>query len=226
MDDLAKDTALIRALVQHCNLAPATVAKRAGVSTSTIYRPYNGTATTRLGRAVLNKLQAAFPDFPGWEDAGVVSKVSDRRLPFRSAAPGHDPDMVGIEHIDLRYGLGGTYVDMPVVAEIRQFSRSWLREFTSASPENLFWTVGTGDSMEPTIRSGQLILIDRSQVTPRTGDEIWAIAYGDVGMIKRLLPLPDGRVEVMSDNQVVRSFVAADGELHVIGRVIATVRRL
>lgn len=223
MDELAQDTDLIRRLVAYANLAPAAVAKRAGIAASTVNRPYNGTATTRLGRTALEKLQATFPDFPGWNDETVVG---EGRLPFRAFPQDRDPDLVGIEQIDLKYGLGGTYIDLPVVSEVRQFSRSWLRQFTAAPPDQLFWTAGDGDSMEPTIRSGEIILIDRSQVSPRMGDGVWAVAYGDVGMIKRLRPLPDGRVEILSDNPVIPPAIAADGEMHVIGRVIAVVRRL
>ena len=80
--------------------------------------------------------------------------------------------------------------------------------------------------MEPTIRSGELILIDRSQNTPRFGDGIWAVAFGEIGMVKRLRPLPNGPVEIHSDNPIVRPALASDGELHVIGRVVAVVRRL
>lgn len=213
----------MQALVRFAGSTPAAVAKRAGVAVTTVNRPFNGTANTRLGRSTLEKLQHTFPDFPGWADK---ESVADRRLPFRGAEPEHDPDLVALDEIDLRYGLGGTYLDAHVSAEKRHFSRAWLRYFTHAAPEQLFWTQGDGDSMEPTIRSGEVILIDRSQISPRMGDGIWAIAFGEVGMIKRLRPMPDGTVEIHSDNPHVRPALAADGELHIIGRVVAVVRKL
>jgi len=135
-------------------------------------------------------------------------------------------DLVEIDEIDLRFGLGGTFLDNPVETEKRVFSRSWLRHFTNAPPHLLTWTIGEGDSMEPTIRSGEIILIDRSQTSPVMGDGIWAIAFGEVGMIKRLRPRPDGTVDIHSDNPVVRPDRATDGELYIIGRVVAVVRRL
>lgn len=135
-------------------------------------------------------------------------------------------DLVEIDEIDLRFGMGGTYLDQHVNAETRQFSRAWLKNFTNAQPEHLVWTIGDGDSMEPTIRSGEVILIDKSQNKPRMGDGIWAAAFGEIGIVKRLLPMPDGTVQIHSDNPLVRPQVATDGELHIIGRVIAVVRRL
>lgn len=222
MDRFAEDTALVQRLVAFAGTTPAAVAKRAGVAVSTVNRPFNGTANNRLGRAVLEKLRRAFPEFPGWED----ERVGDQRLPFRHAIADSDPDLVELDEIDLRYGLGATYLDNPVVAEKRTFSRAWLRQFTHAPPELLFWTIGDGDSMEPTIRSGEVILIDRSQLTPRMGEGIWALAMGEIGLIKRLHFAGRGRIELLSDNKLIPPISIADDELHVVGRVVAVVRRL
>lgn len=137
-----------------------------------------------------------------------------------------DVDLVEIDQVDLRYGMGGAYVEGHVPVEKRQFSRAWLRQFTSVAPEHLAWTKGDGDSMEPTIRSDEVVLVDRSKTTPGMDDKIWVCAVGEVGMIKRLRAMPSGVVEIHSDNPHVPMATAVDGELHVIGRVIAVVRRL
>ncbi|WP_298174591.1 LexA family transcriptional regulator [Novosphingobium sp.] len=152
----------------------------------------------------------------------------DRRIPWRGApeAAAVDPDLVEIDQVDLRFGMGATYLDGPVGSEKRVFSRSWLRNFTRAAPEQLFWTLGDGDSMEPTIRSGEVILIDRSQDVLRTADGIWAVTVGEIVQVKRLRPRASGAVEILSDNPAVPPDLAVDGELHIIGRVVAVVRRL
>jgi len=214
MDGLERDSALIRALVEHAGTTPAAVAKRANVAVTTVNRPFNGTAPSRLGRSALEKLRAAFPEFPGWSEYLGQSLAAA------------DPDLVEIDQIDLRFGMGATYLDGPVESEKRVFSRSWLRNFTRAAPEQLFWTLGDGDSMEPTIRSGEVILIDRSQDTLRSADGIWAVTVGDIVQVKRLRPRANGAVEILSDNPAVPPDLAVDGELHVIGRVVAVVRRL
>lgn len=218
----------LEALMREQGISQSELARRVGVSATAIWKllkdPSQGSKHIhKIAREV-----GVSPEFlmDETDDKSPVGGVSDARLPFRAAVPERDPDLVEIAEIDLRYGLGGTYVDGPVVESKRAFSRSLLRHFTHAAPEHLFWTLGDGDSMEPTIRSGELILIDRSQLSPRMGDGIWAFAWGDVGMIKRLRPMPDGTVEIHSDNQLVRPAVAADGELHVIGRVVAVVRKL
>ncbi len=135
-------------------------------------------------------------------------------------------DLVEVAEIDLRYGLGGTYLDDVVQSEARQFSRAWLRHFTDSPPGELFWAKGQGNSMESTIHESDIVLIDRRQDSPRIADLIWAFAFGEIGMIKRLRPMPDGSVKILSDNPAVPPEVAHDGELHIIGRVVAVVKKL
>jgi len=52
------------------------------------------------------------------------------------------------------------------------------------------------------------------------------IAYGQTSMIKRLRPMPDGSVKILSDNASVPPETAYVGEVHVFGRVVAVVKRL
>lgn len=174
----------------------------------------------------LSRALETTPEFlTGETDEPGAAGLSERRTPYR-AQPTERPDMVELDQVDFRYGLGGTFLDGSGGAAKRQFSREWLRTVTLAAPEHLFWAIGEGDSMEPTIRSGEIILVDRSQENIRMGDGIWVLAYGEIGMIKRLRPLPDGSIELHSDNPQVRPITAVDGEMTVIGRVIAVVRRL
>lgn len=161
-----------------------------------------------------------------WLLTGSGSAVADSQLAHRSA--GSDLDSVSIDSIDLRYGMGGTFVDIgEVEVDQASFSRAWLRKFTHSPPEMLFTTSGVGDSMEPTINDHDVVIIDRSERTLKDalGEKIWALTFGNVGMIKRLRPMPDGTVKLMSDNQSVRDEIATDQELRIVGRVVAVVRR-
>jgi len=225
MNGLRSDTELLHALVRYAGVTATEVAKRAKLAPSTINRPYNGTATTRLSLNTIEKLRGAYPDFPGWGgDVTEVRSTFNHQLDDRDI--NQSPDTIELEQIDLRFGMGGTYADGPVTVERRSFSREWLRSITSISPQNLFWAVGDGDSMEPTIRSGEILLIDRSQDNPRSDGLIWAVAHGEVGMIRRLRFIPQGPIELHSDNPNIPPQTAVDGSLHVIGRVIAVVRKL
>lgn len=218
MSGIEQDRALVRELVRFSGVTAAEVAKKAKVNPSTLQRAVKGTNEARLSQGTLEKLQSAYPTFPGWTRGAEWSEIP--------SAQDRSDDIVELDQIDLKYGMGGTYADGPVQIQRRAFSRGWLRSITSTAPHHLSWAVGDNDSMEPTIRSGEVVLIDRSQDSPRHDAGIWAVTYGEIGSIKRLRYCPDGTVELHSDNQLVRPQSAVDDELHIIGRVIAVVRRL
>lgn len=159
--------------------------------------------------------------------ARLLGMSADPPSEVERAAYLADPDAVEIQQWDIAYGMGGgTYLDIPVTGEMHTFSRGWLRQFTHAPPDKLFLATGTGDSMTPTIMDSDGVLIDTTQREVRMGDRIWAVAYGQTGLIKRLRPMPDGSVKILSDNPTVPPETAHDGEMSVVGRVVAIVRKM
>ena len=136
------------------------------------------------------------------------------------------PDLVPVREIDLAYGMGATYLDVPITEEVHHFPRAWLRRYTRSAPDKLYFAQGIGDSMEPTLHDSDLLLIDTAQRQLNTADRIWVLTYADCGMIKRLRPIPGGGVELWSDKKEVSPFTAYDGEIEIIGRVVAVQRKL
>lgn len=203
------------ALVDYTGLSAAEVARRAGLAATTIQRPIKGTADTRISQRTIEKLHEAFPQFPGWSRAGAAALASFA-----------EPDLVPVREIDLSYGMGATYLDVPITEEVHHFPRAWLRRYTRSSPDKLFFAQGIGDSMEPTLHDSDLLLIDTAQRQLTSADRIWVLTYADCGMIKRLRPVPGGGVEVWSDKKEVSPFTAYDGEIEIIGRVVAVQRKL
>ncbi len=74
--------------------------------------------------------------------------------------------------------------------------------------------------MFPTLLDNDTLLIDRAQARITQQDRIWALTYGEVGMVKRLRRLPAGKLLVMSDNAVIENFEASDEEVRLIGRLV------
>jgi phage repressor protein C with HTH and peptisase S24 domain len=227
MEGLDQDAALVRELVRFTGRTSAEVARAAGLAASTINRHVNGTAETRLSFSTVEKLRAAYPQFPGWQKAGT----NETRLPYRPQEPvplfgSSQPDHVPVREIDLSYGMGATYLDVPVTEEVHHFPRAWLRRYTRSAPDKLFFAQGIGDSMEPTLHDSDLLLIDTDQRQLTSADRIWVLTYADCGMIKRLRPVPGGGIEVLSDKKEVAPFTAYDGEIEIIGRVVAVQRKL
>ncbi|MFN3288307.1 MAG: XRE family transcriptional regulator [Sphingomonadaceae bacterium] len=57
-----------------------------------------------------------------------------------------------------------------------------------------------GDSMEPELRGGDVVMIDRAQREPREG--LFAVRLGDQAMIKRLRLTGPARIELVSANPI------------------------
>lgn len=159
----------------------------------------------------------------GRRSGGLLATVGSTERPNSSRTDG---DLVEVPEIDPRFGLGAVFMDEAEAPEMRTFSRAWLRQLTTTPPEELYWARGRGNSMAPTIDDGEPVLIDRRQQSPRDADLIWAFAWGDIGAIKRLRPMPDGSVKILSDNPAVPPDSAHGSEIHIFGRVVAVAKNL
>lgn len=156
-----------------------------------------------------------------------VLGVSVDWLQGEDVAPGvpmtrPDVSYVRLTEIDVGYGMGGgTFIDeVPIHTSFRVFDPKWLREVTQSPPEKLFIARGVGDSMMPTLLDNDTLLVDRGQTRITQQDRIWALTYGELGMIKRVRRLPSGRFSLMSDNPNISPVDATEDEIHVVGRIV------
>ncbi len=130
-----------------------------------------------------------------------------------------DFDMVEIQQIDLAYGMGGMFTDVPIEIDVLNFPKIWVETITYSPPNMLTWARGRGDSMLPTISDGDVVLLDRSQTRVAEQDAIWAFTVGDVGSIKRLRIKGD-RYIILSDNPAVPDDEEHQDFVRIVGRVI------
>ncbi len=100
-----------------------------------------------------------------------------------------------------------------------------ISAITKAPAEKLRVVKGIGDSMMPTISDGDLVFIDLSQDSVRMNDQVWALATGEIGMIKRLR-VAGGELHAISDNPVVSGYVLAEDEYRIVGKVVACLKSL
>lgn len=134
-----------------------------------------------------------------------------------------DQATVMVPHYDLALSAGsGAFNDGNAVTEFVPFPNDILRRLVGrASAEGLAIVDARGDSMEPTIGDGDLVLIDTHDKTLQDG--LMAFAIDDVAYIKRLRPMVGGGVEVISDNDETYKPQALPRErladLRVFGRV-------
>jgi phage repressor protein C with HTH and peptisase S24 domain len=207
----------IQALLDGAKMSHAELARRVGVSTQTIWKLASGASqSSKYLHKIARELETT-PEF-------LLGETDD---PEADAPPPATPreDMVEVAMVDLAYGMGGTFLAEHPDSRMEEFPLSFLRNFTKADPGQLMIAEGVGDSMAPTIGPSDLVLIDRGQNNLNIDDRIWACAIGEIGMIKRLRVRGD-TVTLLSDNANVPEDRAADGELHLIGRVVGKFSRL
>jgi phage repressor protein C with HTH and peptisase S24 domain len=104
-----------------------------------------------------------------------------------------------------------------LVFDTIRFSRRWLRSM-GLQPERLSTIVVVGDSMEPTLRGGDEILVDRMLRPVRDG--IHVVRFGDSILVKRIDTSRPGTIVLLSDNPAYPPLECAASEVEVIGRVV------
>jgi phage repressor protein C with HTH and peptisase S24 domain len=103
------------------------------------------------------------------------------------------------------------------------FRKEWVKR--KGNPKNMVLIKVDGDSMEPTLLSGDVVLIDRNRdyIDPQGG--IYALALDDIIMIKRVQVLAD-RIRIISDNPKYDAFEVPPDKAKVNGKVIWFAREL
>lgn len=208
-------------------LSQRMLAREIGISHQAVSKLISGETSQTIHIVAIAKALNTTPEYLiGASDDPTPSSMIDTQNSSLTLDEAHDDETVYIQELDLAFGMGNSFLGLPVKETRRSFSRGWLSMFTRAHPSKIYLARGIGDSMAPTIHNDDIILIDASVDTIRMSDQIWAFAYGDYGMIKRLRPMPDGGIKILSDNPSVSDETAYDGELHVIGKVVAIIRRM
>lgn len=133
---------------------------------------------------------------------------SDYALVRQYLATGECGDGYHNEHVELSSGLA--------------FKRDWLARIGS-KPENLAVIYASGNSMEPFIFDGDVVLFDTSDIEPRHG-QVYVVRRPDYSVsIKRLSQLLSGDWVISSDNELRKEEVVNSETIHkapIIGRVI------
>lgn len=120
---------------------------------------------------------------------------------------------------DVRVSAGhGAFNGTENVLTQLAFTRYWLNKL-GLHAAHLAAVRVDGDSMEPTIRSGDVLLIDREQTQLRDG-VIYVMRREELLVAKRLQLLAGGRVRVISDNQTYPPEEVEPAALEILGRAV------
>ncbi|MEH6649959.1 MAG: S24 family peptidase [Motiliproteus sp.] len=100
------------------------------------------------------------------------------------------------------------------------FDADYLKTEVQVNPKNCVMFSAQGDSMAPSISSGDLLIVDQSVTR---GDSIFVLRLSNDIMVKRLQFLPTGHIKVISDSDAYDDYMIdlqQNPELQVIGRVV------
>ena len=126
-------------------------------------------------------------------------------------------DFVAVPRLALDASAGpGAFSAEEIAFDAFRFSRRWLREMGLEGADLSAIRV-EGDSMEPTLRSGDEIFVDRNK---RSGEGIHVIRIGDTLHVKQVQASAPGRITLISANEAYAPIDLAREEVEVIGRVV------
>ncbi|WP_010339911.1 XRE family transcriptional regulator [Sphingobium yanoikuyae] len=103
---------------------------------------------------------------------------------------------------------------------LRPFSKALLEKLANVAPNLICSIDAPDDSMSPTIKKGDLLLLDTGAQDVADPDAIWLISIDGNVMITRMFRLPNGRVSLWVDSQANRSTEMDFVEIRVKGRIV------
>ena len=149
--------------------------------------------------------------------------------PATRAVPAGYVKIPSFSNVRASAGEGVINGDVLQADESMVFREDWIRYELGARPQDLWLIRVRGDSMEPTLRSGDVVLVD-SRATSPNHDGIYILRMGDSVLVKRLQVMPGRKIRVTSDNPAFSPWIIdpadeSNNEFSVVGRVVWWGRR-
>lgn len=153
----------------------------------------------------------------GYGDQEEAQENSYVAIPSHLKKP-EQSELVEVARLDIGASAGPGALPMGEVPfDSFRFSRRWLAEKGLVGAQLSMITV-QGDSMDPMLRDGDEILIDRRPQPFRDG--VHVVRLGDTLMVKRVAQAGAGRFSLLSQNLAYPPVDVSAEEMEVIGRVV------
>jgi len=213
----------IREARKNAKLSQKELALKVGVKQSTISELETGESA---GTTLLASFASALGVNALWLETGKGSPSQNTpQLKFEKVkiADPENQNLLPIRTVKLRLsaGISGFVLDQQQDdGEPIFFRRSWF-EKRGFDPERLVAVKVKGESMDPTLRDGDTIVINTADAKPQDG-EIFAVNYEGEAVVKRMVR-DIGQWWLSSDNQDQRKYhrkVCQGDACIVIGKVI------
>ena len=187
----------------------------------------------KIGRDTIEKLAELLKVDAGWlltgNSADNIQQADGTPVVAWESPEDLDPNTyVIIPHVDVKFSAGNGHLAAyePSHKDVGSAQLlSWVHK-KKVSPKNLITVDIDGDSMEPNIKSGSVVMLDKSINTLEQvqSGKVYAIRYGNELKIKRLSRRFDGALIIDSDNpQYQREIVEPEQLEHIsiIGKYVS-----
>ncbi len=147
----------------------------------------------------------------------------------RPAEPSGRYEYISLLNVASRAGRGNIVASEDPV-DVLAFKEEFIRNELHAVAADLRLSYVEGDSMEPDLRPGDIMLINHTERSVRR-EGIYVLRMGESVLVKQLQRLPGGNVKVISRNPAYEPFTLSlaelepDSETAIIGRVVWACRR-
>lgn len=133
-----------------------------------------------------------------------------------------DPETyVVIPHVDVKFSAGnGCIAEFEPVNNAKYSAQTWeWMQKKKVSPKDLITIDVDGDSMEPNIKDGSIVTLNKSinSIDQVQSGRVYAIRYGNELKIKRLSHRFDGALIIDSDNPAYEREIVEPSQLEHIG---------
>lgn len=163
---------------------------------------------------------------PGQYDSDEINSLivnEPKDFPLKSGG-------IELDKLDVRASMGSgiPLLERETVIDSIRVPMDWVHEHFPhiTAAKNLKIITGFGDSMLPTYKHGDPLIVDTG-VNAMDVDTVYVFAYQDELYIKRIQRLPDKSIKVISDNRALYEPFTLDAkqrqDVHVIARVICAV---
>lgn len=210
-------------------MKPAEFARKCGIRESLLRKYLAGSMPGADKAAQIASRNGVTLDWlvTGEGDAAAGTSAKDPGRAYSPAAL--DEDFMMVPRYDIAGSAGGgALIHSEQIVDHLAFRADWVRNALGVSRRDLALISVKGDSMEPTLSSGDLILVDTS-VRALGDSAVYVLRKGDELFVKRIQHKLDGTVIVKSDNERYEPEIF-DAEhapaVQVVGRVLWVGRRL
>ena len=211
-------------------MSRSELVRRSGVSKQQLSRLENGLIRLRLDhlKPFTNALGYSPEQILLW---GRYPGTSENEVQGEILPPSeHVPELAARseDHAELNKRKDGRHLDR-IRSEGWLFPPSFVSKQLQASPKQLLVVEAEGDSMAPTIMSGEKLIVDTGHKTP-SPDGLYAIRDPFNNVIVRRLQLlraaQPSRVKIISDNPKHAAEEVALKELEVVGKALRVLKQL